>query len=281
MSKLRYYREKVDPAQARPFGGTACDFVVATSDDVPIAGTRLAAGCPAPVAAQVLVHGLFAHRRLPSLLELAESLTRFGPVYTIDLRGHGTSGGSCTLGEDEALDVAAVTALVRQESALPVVTIGLSMGAAAVVRAAGLLDRPDAVVAISGPAEWRGQRGFGAWKTSLTWRIPGGPQAMQRLTGFRLAGTEPSGPSPLAVVDAIAPAPVLVIHGTRDPFFPPSEAVDLHRRAGAPKDLWIVPDGGHAESLFCVPGRPVVRQTVDTFADRLHARLAALMAAGP
>lgn len=277
MSKLRYYREKVDPGQARPFGGTAMDFVVGTSDGVAIAGTRLAADCATPVAAQVLVHGLFAHRRVPSLLELAESLTRFGPVWTIDLRGHGTSGGTCTLGEAEILDVAAVTALVRQETVLPVVTIGLSLGAATVVRAAALLDRPDAVVAISGPAEWRGRRGFGAWKTSLTWRLPGAPQAMQRLTGFRLAGTEPGGPSPVAVVDAIAPTPVLVVHGTRDPFFPPGEAMDLHRRAGFPKDLWIIDGGGHAESLFCVPGRPVVRQTVDTFADGLHGRLAALM----
>lgn len=277
MSKLRYYREKVDPAQARPFGGTATDFDVLAGDGVRIAGTRLAASGTDVAAAFVLVHGLFAHRRLPSLLELAESLTRFGPVWTIDLRGHGTSGGVCTLGDDEALDVGAVTARVRQETPLPVVTIGLSMGAAAVVRAAALVERPDAVVAISGPAEWRGQRGFGAWKTSLTWRVPGGPRAMQRLTGFRLAGTEPSGPSPAAVVGLLAPIPVLVVHGTHDPFFPPIEAVDLYQRAGEPKDLWIIPGGGHAESLFSVPGRPVQRNVVDDFADELAQRVAALM----
>lgn len=280
MSKLRYYRQKFDPARARPFRGEAEDFGTVASDGTRIEGTHLAATTTAATAAFVLAHGLFGNRRLPSLIELAESLTRFGPVWTMDLRGHGTSGGTCSLGEREAWDIAAVTAVARAESPLPVVSIGLSMGAAAAIRAGALVLPPDAVVAISGPSEWLGHRGYGAWRTALAWRVPGAPAAVRRVTGIRLSPSRPGGPSPAAAIADLAPAPVLIVHGTKDPFFPADEALDLHRRAGDPKDLWIIPGGGHAEGLFCDPGRPVVRERVDAFVDEVARRLALLLAPG-
>ncbi|HMC08065.1 MAG TPA: alpha/beta fold hydrolase [Actinomycetota bacterium] len=229
----------------------------------------------------MLVHGLFAHRRIPGMLELAESLTRFGPVWTMDLRGHGTSGGWCTLGDAESLDVGAVTALVRRETSLPVVAIGFSMGAAAVVRSAALVEPVDAAVPVSGAAEWHrrtgsARRGRGSRRTALVWRLPGGTAAAGALTGVRIARQIPTGESPASVIGRIAPAPVLVVHGTKDPFFPVEEARDLYERAGEPKALWVIPGGGHAEGLFTEPGRPVARGAVDGFAEELVGRLAAL-----
>lgn len=253
-----------------------------TGDGVRIAGTKLPGpiepGATPPVA-MVLAHGLLANRRLPALMELAESLSRFGPVWTLDLRGHGTSGGACTLGELEALDIAAVAAEVRTETDLPVATIGFSMGAAAAIRSAALFETPDAVVAVSGPADWRGRRGWGARKTEMVWRIPGGIGTVRRLTGVRLSGEIPHGPSPLAVIGAIAPVPVLIVHGTADPFFPAAEGRALYDQAGDPKGLWILPGGGHAEGLYCIPGLPVFRPRVDRFADELIRRLVRLLPA--
>ena len=227
----------------------------------------------------LLVHGLFAHRRIPALLELAEVLNRFGPVWTIDLRGHGTSGGYCTLGHAEALDVAAVTASIRAETPLPVVTIGFSMGGAAVIRAAALLEPADAVVPVSAPADWRdaGQRGRGARRTALIWRVPGGVAAARALTGVRLSPGMPSQDSPVEVIGRIAPTPVLIVHGTNDPFFPPEEAAELYDHAGEPKDLWIIPGGGHAEGLFSL-GPAVAADKVDSFAGAVLGRLDSLMA---
>jgi alpha-beta hydrolase superfamily lysophospholipase len=227
----------------------------------------------------LLVHGLFAHRRIPALLQLAESLNRFGPVWTMDLRGHGTSGGYCTLGHAEALDVAAVTEAMRTETTLPIVAIGFSMGAAAVIRSAALLEPVNASIAISGPADWRdaGQRGRGARRTALIWRVPGGVAAARALTGVRLSGQLPDRDSPMEVVGRIAPVPILIVHGSADPFFPPEEAEDLYDQAGEPKDLWIIPGGGHAEGLFSM-GRSVLPQVVDTFATELLWRLDRLMA---
>ena len=159
--------------------------------------------------------------------------------------------------------------------------VGFSMGAAAVVRSAALVEPVDAAVPVSGPAEWHvrpgcARRGRGSRRTALVWRLPGGTAAAGALTGVRIARQIPTGESPASVIGRIAPAPVLVVHGTKDPFFPVEEARDLYERAGEPKALWVIPGGGHAEGLFTEPGRPVARGAVDGFAEELVGRLAAL-----
>ena len=276
LTRLRYYQIKFDPARARPFRGKATEFETSAADGVRISGSRLTGEGR---LAFLLVHGLFAHRRIPALLELAEALNRFGPVWTMDLRGHGTSGGFCTLGHAEALDVAAVTAVMRAETPLPIVAIGFSMGAAAVIRSAALLEPVDANVAVSGPAEWKdaGQRGRGARRTELIWRLPGGLAAARVLTRVRISGEVPDRDSPVEVVGQIAPAPILLVHGSADPFFPPEEAEHLYEQAREPKGLWIIPGGGHAEGLFS-SGPLVLPKVVDTFAGELLRRLDRLMA---
>lgn len=279
LSRLRYYQEKFDLARARPFQGESSEFEVPSRDGTRISGTRLAGSHSPGSVAIVLAHGLLANRRLPALIALAESLSRFGPLWSLDLRGHGSSGGACTLGEAEAFDIAAVTALARTETDLSIVTIGFSMGAAAVVRSAALLEVPDAVVSVSGPADWRGRRGWGARKTALVWQVPGGIAMVRRLTGVRLSRQLPTGPSPLAAIAGISPVPVLIVHGTDDPFFPPGEAKALFDRAGEPKALWIVPGGGHAEGLYSMPGLPIRTERVDRFAEELMRRLLKLLPA--
>ncbi|MGH2718039.1 MAG: alpha/beta fold hydrolase, partial [Actinomycetota bacterium] len=289
LSDLRYYRDKFDLGKGRAFAGGWTHFAVRAADGTRLEGTRLDPALPAglPERAIVLAHGLFGHRRLPPQMALAESLTRFGTVWTLDLRGHGTSGGSCTFGEAEALDVAAVRGLARAGSpGSPLVTIGLSMGAAAAIRSAALAPSPratepvpsprsprateptpsprsprttkpalstgitepypgtdvtepapspraagtgepgspDAVVAISSPATWRARRGPAALRTALVWSVPGAPALVRRLTGVRLGTRLPASPEPVQLIGAIAPAPVLVVHGTDDPFFPTPEA---------------------------------------------------------
>ena len=46
----------------------------------------------------------------------------------------------------------------------------------------------------------------------------------------------------------IAPIPLLVVHGDQDIYFPPDHAHQLYEAAGEPKELWIVPGFGHAET---------------------------------
>src|SRR5207237_962442 len=120
------------------------------------------------------------------------------------------------------------------------------------------------------------RRGRGSRRTALVWRLPGGTAAAGALTGVRIARQIPTGESPASVIGRIAPAPVLVVHGTKDPFFPVEEARDLYERAGEPKALWVISGGGHAEGLFTEPGRPVAPGPVDGFAEEPLGRPAAL-----
>ena len=51
----------------------------------------------------------------------------------------------------------------------------------------------------------------------------------------------------------IAPTPVLIVHGDRDEYFPADHAEQLFEAARQPKELWIVPGFGHAESAISGP----------------------------
>jgi fermentation-respiration switch protein FrsA (DUF1100 family) len=56
-------------------------------------------------------------------------------------------------------------------------------------------------------------------------------------------------PSPLEVVDEIAPRPLLLMHGTADPVIPFEHSERLHAAAGEPSELWILEGARHA-ALF-------------------------------
>ena len=51
----------------------------------------------------------------------------------------------------------------------------------------------------------------------------------------------------------IAPTPLLIVHGDQDEFFPVDHAEQLYAAAREPKELWIVPGFGHAESGAQLP----------------------------
>ena len=46
----------------------------------------------------------------------------------------------------------------------------------------------------------------------------------------------------------ISPVPLLIVHGDQDNFFPVEHARRLYEAAGEPKELWLEPGFGHAES---------------------------------
>ena len=131
-----------------------------TSDGVELV-TRSWQASGEPRATAVLVHGMSATKDHPELVAVAEVLTQHGiDVLAYDARGHGASGGICTLGDDERYDVAAAVERAR-ESQLPIVVVGASMGGIAVLRHAA--DDPDlaGIVTVSSPADWRLHRSPG------------------------------------------------------------------------------------------------------------------------
>jgi pimeloyl-ACP methyl ester carboxylesterase len=107
----------------------------------------------------VLVPGFSCSWDKPFVRRVARWLTPYAGVVVLDLRGQGQSGGLSTLGNLEALDVDAAVAQARALGYARVVTVGFSMGGAAVLRQAGLhgeltAERVDAVVSISAASRW-------------------------------------------------------------------------------------------------------------------------------
>ncbi|WP_204043697.1 alpha/beta hydrolase [Acrocarpospora phusangensis] len=197
----------------------------------------------------VLAHGFTGSWRAPATRRIAAVLARYAGVLAIDFRGHGRSSGLSTVGDLEVLDLDAAVRHART-AYRRVVTVGFSMGAAVALRHAALHGGVDAVVAVSGPARWyyRGTKPM----RQVHWAIehPAGRLAarLARRTRIAVGRWDPMPLAPYEVAPMIAPVPLLLVHGDADTFFPLEHAHQLYEAAGDPKELWIEPGYGHAES---------------------------------
>lgn len=239
-------------------------LTLVTADGVRLAGARLE-GPPDAFATVVLVHGLVHSSRTPGIHAFAHLLASSVHVVVPELRGHGRSGGVCTLGVDEPLDVAAAVAAAGERwPDLPVVTMGTSLGGAAVLLHAGAYGGVAGVVAISAPAWWA------AGETASTRRVqraadtPVGRMVMARLLRTRIALECERVPDARDLVANIAPAFLLVVHDPADHYFGMEHAETLYRWAGDPKALWLEEGRGHGTDLL-----------TPSLADRLVAELRA------
>jgi len=211
-------------------------------------GVALAAAVrstPDPIGAVVLVHGFSGGKDQPEVVALADALTADGyAVVTYDARGHGRSGGECTLGDAERFDVASAVQLAA-ETADRVAVVGASMGGISVLRYA--VDDPAlaAVVTVSTPAVWRVPRtARGAFSVVLT-QTRSGRWVARRKLSVRLGRPQPRGDAPVALAARLL-RPLAVIHGGADRFVPAGQAQLLFAAAGAASQLTLVPGMGHA-----------------------------------
>lgn len=230
-----------------PRYGTEEALSLVTADGVALAGARLQ-GPPDTFATVVLVHGLVHSSRTPRIYAFARLLARHVHVLVPELRGHGRSGGQCTLGRDEPLDVAAAVAAAAPD--LPVVTVGISLGGASALLHAGTFRGVAGVVAVSAPSRWA------TWDTRATERVRryamsrAGREVLARVLRTRIAAGLEGVPDSSKVVAAIAPAFTLIVHDPADHYFDGSHARTLHEWANDPKDLWLMPDHGHGTDLL-------------------------------
>jgi pimeloyl-ACP methyl ester carboxylesterase len=236
-----------------------------TADGVRLAAVHLPRTGPAsPHAADlevavVVAHGFGGGGARPAVQAVARGLAPHAGVVLPDLRGHGMSGGACTLGDQEVLDVDTAVAAARRLGYRRVVTCGWSMGGSAVLRHAALVGRAvhghpvaapvDAVVSVSATSRWFVRDT--APLRRLHWLIECrlGRLTARRLLGVRIAyGSWPVVPeSPVEVVGRIAPTPLLLVHGDRDAYFPVEHPLALAAAAGDPSELWLLDGFGHAE----------------------------------
>ncbi|HEX4830459.1 MAG TPA: alpha/beta fold hydrolase [Trebonia sp.] len=241
-----------------------------TQDGVPIDAVHLpASGGPAAGAASlgiVMAHGFTQSWQNPLVWRIAQRFNAHAGVVCFDFRGHGRSGGLSTLGDKEIYDLDVAVRYARELGYQRVATAGFSMGGSVVLRQGGLLGGVDAVVSVSGPGHWyfRGTEAMRKVHFAAERRL-GRLFARQVLkTRIAAAGWNPVPMQPAEAAGRISPAPVLIIHGDLDPYFPPDHGRELYDGAREPKEIWELAGFGHAE-----------RATDDALTDRIAAWMAA------
>ncbi|CAM5271954.1 Alpha/beta hydrolase OS=Streptomyces microflavus OX=1919 GN=Smic_43170 PE=4 SV=1 [Streptomyces microflavus] len=230
----------------------------------------------ADTPAIVVAHGFTGSVDRPAVRRAARVFSQRAAVITFSFRGHGRSGGRSTVGDREVLDLAAAVAWARTLGHVRVVTVGFSMGGSVVLRHGALYTEEseardasvrvpvrerrmgehlgahsDAVVAVSSPARWY-YRGTAPMRR-LHWVVTRPSGRFVGRYGFRTRiATDDWDPVPLSPVEAvplIAPAPLLLVHGDRDPYFPLDHPRMLARAAGeGGAELWLERGMGHAEN---------------------------------
>ncbi|EFG64920.1 hydrolase [Streptomyces sp. SPB074] len=183
---------------------------------------------------------------------LARLRARTTPEAAPGTNGGRTEARGGTQGAESA--AAAVFAIPAAPSAAsapsaPAVPVPLSE-ADRVVAAGSRADRTDLVIAVSSPARWY-YRGTAPMRR-LHWLVTGRLGRTVGRLGFRTrirpGDWDPVPLSPTALAPYIAPVPLLLVHGDRDPYFPLDHPRALQRAAGTHGELWIERGMGHAEN---------------------------------
>ncbi|SCF94107.1 Alpha/beta hydrolase family protein [Streptomyces sp. Ncost-T10-10d] len=219
----------------------------------------------------MVAHGFTGSVDRPAVRRAAGVFARRAAVITFSFRGHGGSGGRSTVGDREVLDLAAAVEWARALGHRRIVTVGFSMGGSVVLRhgalytgrstadaeAGGVTGREgrieahaDAVVTVSAPARWY-YRGTAPMRR-LHWVVTRPVGRLVGHYGFRTRiDRNDWNPVPLPPVEAaglIAPAPLLIVHGDQDPYFPLDHPRMLADAAGDGAELWLERGMGHAEN---------------------------------
>jgi pimeloyl-ACP methyl ester carboxylesterase len=197
-----------------------------------------------PVATVVICHGLTGNKDDPRVVALAERLYDHGHhVITYDARGHGSSGGICTLGKLERRDVAAVVEWAGPNGG-PLVLVGASMGALAALAYAADDPSLTGVVTISSPGDWRLPPHFRSLLTAGLARTRPGRRWAKRKMNVRI-GPWTAPESARRLLPAVE-CPVVVVHGSADPIIPRRFSLAHGLREGPLRELVVVPGMGHA-----------------------------------
>lgn len=227
--------------------GVPSEDVTLTAAD----GTRLAGWWldrPGSERVIVLCHG---HRGNKSdLLGLGPGLWRAGnSVLLFDFRGNGDSeDGPQSLAHYEQADLeAAIAHAVARRPDAALCLVGFSMGAAVAILVGARDRRVRAFVLDSPFADMRGVVANAAARL----RVPPFPllylvdHATKLRYGYRFRDV-----TPLEAIGALAPRPVLLLHGGEDRVIPIDHAHRLYAAAGDPKQLLTFPGADHCGGYF-------------------------------
>ena len=178
-------------------------------------------------------------------------------VFAFDYRGYGISDGTPDIPGVNRDGVAALDLAfrIREGEEGGVVVFGQSLGGAIAAYAVANSPRRGEVKALIVDSAFAGYRRI--VRDKLIAGIVTLPLA------WPASWTIEDAYSPERWIGSVAPVPVVVIHGTKDPVVPFSHGERLYRLAGQPKGFWKVEGGGHATALLL----PDVRHQLLGFLD--------------
>jgi len=220
-------------------------------------------GNAAARAAVVTVHGAGGDRThfLPTVPMLHDAGYS---VLLFDCSHAGQSEGGArriTLGVDENRDVSAAVHYLKSERKFHRVgVLGCSQGGASVILAGARDPAIDAVIAEASFLTPREIISFSVHRVRPDLSA-GFVRLMTDLTLFRMGAI--GQPSPIDVVDRIAPRPLLLMQGSADQLVPVSDVAALYQRAREPKQLWVGEGANHCGLINQYPDR--YRQEVVEF----------------
>ncbi|WP_203361831.1 alpha/beta hydrolase [Bacillus sp. REN10] len=229
-------------------------------------GYRLKAVFVAPYPGRpyvIFCHGV-TENKINSIKYMNIFIKRGFNSIIYDHRRHGESeGGTTSYGHYEKYDLqAVVNELIRREGEHVSFGIhGESMGAATLLLYAGTVeDRADFYIADCPFSDFREQMIH-----QMKREIKVAPRFLIHLAEWMVALRDRfrlSEISPLQAVENIK-KPILFIHSEQDEFILPDMTKELFRRKNGPKELYLAPNGGHAQSFNENPEQ--YEQVVDHF----------------
>lgn len=217
-----------------------------------------------PESQQVIIACTGYRGTKSSLIGISTALWRAGfNVLMFDYHGHGAGQGArVTLGYRELQDFYGALTYVRQRMpAAQIAVIGYSMGASIAIM--GSARRPE-VCAIVADSPFATHAEVLAYNISRVLHVSGRPfTALADHFIFRRAGYRGSDVTPVHDVAAIAPRPLLLIHGTADTLIPVEHGKQVFDAAREPKELWLGEGAEHCGTYFL--NRPLYCARVTAF----------------
>lgn len=169
-------------------------------------------------------------------------------LFMFDWRGRGLSDGAVTsLGILERRDLLGAIDFLSERDIERVGLMGFSMGGAVAMATSPMTEAVAVVVSDGGFSRVQDVVAGGLV------RQRGMPPAIARLASRPIIwaaslqlGVDITLIDPIRWADFFR-APLLMIHGQRDPFVSPWAAYQLYHAAREPKELWMVPEAGHRD----------------------------------
>jgi hypothetical protein len=157
-------------------------------------------------------------------------------LFVFDYRGYGKSEGKLSRKGVYEDSIAAVE-YIKSRTDIDqnkIILFGQSIGGANALTVAGN-NHFDGVVGVASDSAFSSYKGVAMDHTFL----------LKPLAALLISNKF----SPKNSVQNIAPAPLLLIHGTADQVVPYKHAQKLFEKADEPKELWTVPNGQHTEAF--------------------------------